>query len=194
MSKTFTTMGWLRDAALIAVFVTGAVVLTSWSTAAQDPLKEFQSHIQDYVALHKKASASVPSIPKNVEDPTIIAQHEMQLANAIRALRSKAKQGDIFTPHAQKAIAAIIKAKLDRNVKATALEDGNPRSPESPAPISLAINATYPSSAPVSTMPPSLLMALPTLPPEVEFRFVGHSLILRDVKANIIVDVMPNAV
>ena len=194
MSKSFATVGWFRYAALFALFLTGAMVLTIWSTAAQDPLKDFQSHIQDYVALHKKASASVPSIPKNVDDPTIIAQHEMRLANAIRALRPKAKQGDIFTPDAQKSIAAIIKAKLDRNVKATALGDGNPRSPESPSPISLAINATYPSSAPVSTMPPSLLMALPTLPPEVEFRFVGHSLILRDVKAIIIVDVMPNAV
>jgi len=136
----------------------------------------------------------VPPVPKNVTDPTIIAQHEQQLAGAIRALRPNAKQGEIFTPAAQKTIAGIIKTRLDSNARTTILGEGNPKSSESSTPINLAVNATYPPSASVSTMPPSLLMALPTLPPEVEFRFVGHSLILRDVKANMIVDVMPNAI
>jgi hypothetical protein len=43
-------------------------------------------------------------------------------------------------------------------------------------------------------VPPSLLMALPTLPETLEFRFVGRSLILRDTKANLIVDLMPDVV
>jgi len=157
-------------------------------------MKAFQSHIQEYVTLHKKAAGSVPAAPKNVNDPTIIAQHEQNLVQAIRALRPNARRGDIFTPDAEKMITAIIKTKLDGNARSTILGDGNPKSPESTVPINLAVNATYPPSAPVSTMPPSLLMALPTLPPEVEFRFVGHSLILRDVKANMIVDFMQNAI
>jgi hypothetical protein len=32
------------------------------------------------------------------------------------------------------------------------------------------------------------------LPPELEYRFVGKSLILRDVKANLIVDIMRDMV
>jgi hypothetical protein len=91
-------------------------------------------------------------------------------------------------------VVKIIKTRLDGNAKSTILGDGNPKSPESAAPVNLAVNAVYPPSAPVSTMPPSLLMALPTLPPEVEFRFVGQTLILRDVQANMIVDLMPNAI
>jgi hypothetical protein len=186
--------GWIRYAALITAFLTGAAVLTVWATTAQDPMKAFQARIMDYVALHKKAAGSIPSVPKNVTDPTIIAQYEQKLTQAIRLLRPKAKQGDIFTPDAQKMVVKIIKTRLDGNAKSTILGDGNPKSPESAAPVNLAVNAVYPPSAPVSTMPPSLLMALPTLPPEVEFRFVGQTLILRDVQANMIVDLMPNAI
>ena len=59
--------------------------------------------------------------------------------------------------------------------------------------MNLAVNSTYPISAPFSTVPPSVLMALPPLPKELEFRFVGRNLILRDTKANMIVDVLPEA-
>jgi hypothetical protein len=38
------------------------------------------------------------------------------------------------------------------------------------------------------------LLRLPQLPKEVEYRFVGRDLILRDVAANLIVDFLPNAV
>jgi hypothetical protein len=37
-------------------------------------------------------------------------------------------------------------------------------------------------------MPPTLLMMLPTLPEEVEYRFVGKHLLPRDTSANIILD------
>ncbi len=54
------------------------------------------------------------------------------------------------------------------------------------------VNATYPPALPLATFPASLLAALPPLPEDIEYRFVGRHLILRDVKANIIVDVLPN--
>lgn len=192
MSNYFTRKSKFKYAVFVALF---AVFVTVWSSRSlsQDATKEIQTHIQNYVALHKKASASVPSKPKDVTDATVLAKHEQQLAQAIRALRPDAKRGDIFTPEVQKTLTAIIQMKLDKNARATILGEGNPKSEESPAPINLAVNATYPTSAPVSTMPPSLLMALPTLPAEVEFRFVGRTLILRDVQANMIVDFMPNA-
>jgi hypothetical protein len=40
-------------------------------------------------------------------------------------------------------------------------------------------------------MPPLLLAELPPLPEEVEYRFVGSDLILRDVQASLIVDFAP---
>ena len=127
MTASLVTTGKLR-AALLGVLLASASLLHTRPIVAQDAMKEFQTRVQEYVALHKKANASIPSAPKNVNDPTIIAQHEQQLAQAIRTLRSGAKRGDIFTPAAQKAIAAIIKTKLDSNAKAAILGDGNPKS------------------------------------------------------------------
>jgi hypothetical protein len=40
----------------------------------------------------------------------------------------------------------------------------------------------------MSTMPPDILAALPQLPEELEYRFVGDRLILLDTKAHVIVD------
>ena len=39
-----------------------------------------------------------------------------------------------------------------------------------------------------------LLASLPPLPEEIEYRFVGKHLILRDAKANLIIDYIPNAI
>ena len=59
----------------------------------------------------------------------------------------------------------------------------NIRYKSSPGPLARAMEKTYTDS---------VLMALPTLPKELEFRFVGRDLILRDTHANLIVDFLPN--
>jgi hypothetical protein len=41
-------------------------------------------------------------------------------------------------------------------------------------------------------VPPNVLAALPTLPKDIDYRFVGKHLILRDTRANLIVDYMLN--
>jgi hypothetical protein len=50
----------------------------------------------------------------------------------------------------------------------------------------------YPSTWPLQTFPPTLIATLPKLPPELEYRFVDNALILRDTKANIVVDFVLN--
>ncbi len=47
---------------------------------------------------------------------------------------------------------------------------------------------------PLETFPPALLRKLPDLPPDLEYRIVGRSLLLRDVKANLIVDILRDVV
>ena len=58
----------------------------------------------------------------------------------------------------------------------------------------LKVNDIYPSTVPLITFPPSLLQSLPPLPEGLEYRFYGRHLILRDVKANIVVDILRNVV
>jgi hypothetical protein len=38
------------------------------------------------------------------------------------------------------------------------------------------------------------LLKLPELPPELAYRFVGHDLALKDIKAGLIIDLIPNAI
>ena len=68
------------------------------------------------------------------------------------------------------------------------LRDTEP-SPSTP----IAVNADYPMDQPVQSMPPSLLQQLPQLPRGLEYRFVGRTLIMRDVEANLIVDYLNEA-
>ena len=60
--------------------------------------------------------------------------------------------------------------------------------------VRLQVNARYPASEPLQTIPPNLLANLPQLPEDMEYRVVGKDLVLRDVDANIIVDFIPNAI
>jgi hypothetical protein len=59
---------------------------------------------------------------------------------------------------------------------------------DNPAGTPVRINGRYPGAVPMSTMPPDILAALPQLPEELEYRFVGDRLILLDTKAHVIVD------
>jgi hypothetical protein len=67
---------------------------------------------------------------------------------------------------------------------------------DAPAPksVTLKVNARYPDSQPLPTMPPNILASLPRLPEQLEYRIIGRNLILRDVPANLIVDFIPNAI
>jgi hypothetical protein len=56
------------------------------------------------------------------------------------------------------------------------------------------VNSVYPKDAPLSTVPPDVLLTLPPLPEDVQYRFVGKHLILYDAKANLIIDFMLNAI
>ena len=54
------------------------------------------------------------------------------------------------------------------------------------------VNQRYPQGAPLQSTPPSLLLNLPPLPKELEYRIVDSTLVLRDEGANVIVDFVPN--
>lgn len=56
------------------------------------------------------------------------------------------------------------------------------------------VHADYPAGRSIPLMPTCLLIALPRLPPELQYAFVGRDLILRDVHAGLIVDFVPRAI
>ncbi len=59
---------------------------------------------------------------------------------------------------------------------------------------SLRVNDAYPEGIPLQSTPPSLLLNLPPLPPEMEYRVSGRCILLRDIEANLIVDFICDAI
>ncbi|HEY3157777.1 MAG TPA: hypothetical protein VGJ78_02355 [Vicinamibacterales bacterium] len=85
-----------------------------------------------------------------------------------------------------RAVKADVKEELKENTEERTEEGGKP--------VVLKINAIYPPDTPLPSTPPQVLMNLPKLPDQLEYRIVGKNLIMRDVEANIIVDFVPNAI
>ena len=60
--------------------------------------------------------------------------------------------------------------------------------------VQLQVNAKYPSNLPLQSTPPTLLMNLPPLPKELQYRIVGSALVLYDMSSGLVVDFIPGAV
>jgi hypothetical protein len=152
-------------------------------------LEGFLLGVNQYVAVHQKLEDTLPKLSKEAT-PADIDKHQRALAPLIQNARRDTKQGDIFTPESQ----AVIKRLLARvfggpdgaALKASIMD-------ENPGVPALKVNDRYPDTVPVSTIPPQVLQGLPRLPEEMEFRFVGNTLILMDTHAHIIADLIPNA-
>lgn len=152
-------------------------------------LADFKARVDQYVQLRNKADDSAPPL-KKTDEPRDIREAQQALVERIGAARAGAKQGDIFSPE----IAALFRRLLrpeakEKDTKAILKEDKPTR-----AAISLKINGPYPDKQPLATSPPEILLKLPALPKDIEYRFVDKYLILRDARANTIVDYIPNAI
>lgn len=150
-----------------------------------DPLADFASRVAAYASLRDDLAKDLPVLT-GADDPEQVRKVEIALAGRVRAARSSAKQGDLFTPAAAAALRAIFRQMQTETWKA--IMDENPGAFPS------RVNDSYPKSKPLSTMPPALLEQLPKLPDGLEYRVVGAVLILHDTRANLIVDRMPEAI
>jgi hypothetical protein len=187
-----TLSGYLASVVVIVVLALGAHAqsrakpeVNRNSAIAAD----FEKRVGDYMKLRQKAQTGLTA-PKNTDSPEKISEYQQGFAAKIRALRSDVKQGDIFTPEI---------SGLFRNLVHSAFTspDGEKirKSFQRAEPLHglrLDVNQSYPDGIPLQSMPPSLLLNLPQLPKELEYRFVGRELILRDIAPNLIADVLPD--
>jgi hypothetical protein len=151
---------------------------------------DFQKRVEDYVKLRKTAHEGLPKL-KPTKSPDAILSHEHGLAHRIRQLRRQARQGDLFTPE----VSAEFRRLIGITMQGTdAAQIGKSLHRAEPVHLkALRVNQSYPKQVPLQSTPPTLLLNLPKLPPEVEYRVVGRALVLRDVEANLIVDFIPDA-
>ena len=150
---------------------------------------EFKKRIDAYIKIHNEADGKVASL-KKTDDPKEISDREKALGEMIMTLRAGAKPGEIFAPEYQPYFIKIVQDDF----KLRSAEDRKALIVELPAKMKVDINTIYPTTIPLATFPPLLLRKLPDLPNDLEYRIVGRTLILRDVKANLVVDFLRNVV
>ena len=150
-------------------------------------LADFKTRVDKYVELRKKADDTAPAL-KKTEESADIRNSQQMLVERIGLARSGAKPGDIFTPE--------IAAQFKRIIRPESREHGTKEAikADKAENVPFKINGPYPDKQPLATMPPNVLAALPALPKDIDYRFVDKHLILRDTRANLIIDYMLNVI
>jgi hypothetical protein len=155
-------------------------------------LETMSDGIERYLELHQRLEKSLPPLPKEAT-PQQIDTNQRELERLVRKERAGAKQGEIFTAEARPVIlrllATVFGGPDGKNLKASIMDEN----PVDPVKLKVAVNARYPDTVPLTTIPPEVLQTLPKLTEDLEYRFVGDWLILLDTHAHLIADYIPDA-
>jgi hypothetical protein len=154
-------------------------------------LRHFNDGINQYVRLHRRLERSLP--PEHLfDDSEDLSLAADELRTSLVDARPFAREGSIFTP----AVAQVLAARLERAIAGLGTTPGE---------VWIAMNRGYLSGVPeidvndrfppirYARIWPALLEALPALPDELEYRFVDRDLALVDVHANLVVDILKDA-
>jgi hypothetical protein len=160
-----------------------------------EPFKQtLQAYVDQTQPFRKLAAQEAEKVPGKATAETGAEQsvrtRQNSLAEALRTkLRPTAKQGDLVAPATAQAIVSEIQKafntpKRDLLLDELAEQIGTPAN-------AAAATVNQPLSAP--RIPPRLMEVLPPLPKQLEYDFVGRSLVIRDVDADLVIDYVPNA-
>ena len=183
---------------LLAAFLIPCWVWAAQTTASTRQMRgdaqgfrEFSDGVLKYVKLRNSVEAHLQQV-KRADLPERIDVHQQELARGIREARPDARRGDIFTSDASEAIRRAIRGVFQGAQGGAAyatIQQGEPLKQGN-----LRVNRLYPDTGPYTTVPPTLLMKLPTLPDVLAYRIVGRDLILLDVTAGLLVDFLPQVI
>lgn len=189
-------MAWTSRRWLRGVVVFGAIGLIAGGCARQrvDPTEavfvDFERRVNDYMGQRRAVADSVGALNETASQAEI-ALRSASLAAGIQAARASSKPGDIFTTEIAAVFVTLIREEHRRRPPPVQeqREDAQEELPD----FEPEANQLYPTTYPLATFPATLLPLLPQLPEELEYRLVGRHLILRDSEANLIVDVLRDA-
>lgn len=149
----------------------------------------FKERVDKYVKVHNEAESKVPKLTET-SDPAKVHDREAALGAMIKSLRPAAREGDVFGT----SFRTVLEREVHKDFRSRSAADRKALIQELPARMKITVNMIYPAEVPLATFPARLLQKLPELPPELEYRIVGHHIVLRDVTANVIVDVVRDIV
>jgi hypothetical protein len=182
---------------VVVAVACGPALPPATAPAQPDPTFEpFRAALQAYIdqtqPYREQAAQAQESTPGKA-GPTSAATDAVRarqntLAEALRTrLRPNARQGELFVPAAAAAIKHQVAAVFDSPKRDLILDD-------------LAEQNTTPANAPTPRInqkldaprvPPRLIEVLPPLPTQLEYDFTDRTLVLRDVDADVVVDLLP---
>jgi hypothetical protein len=179
----------LGSGVLLLLVGMGLAATTPFAAQDNETIKDFESRVTKYLELRKREAGSAPR-PTNSPEKIVASQQD--LAAKVASLRPDAKRGDIFTPpiadYFRRQISAALAGPHGHKIRSSL------RHAEPVHALTLQVNQPYPQGIPLQSTPPTLLLNLPILPKELEYRFVGRNLVLHDVAPNIIVDFVTDAI
>lgn len=156
-------------------------------------LATMNDRLEQYLDVRGKIERSLPKLPKEAT-PQQIDKNQRAIERLVREARATAKPGDIFTPEArpviQRLLASVFGGPDGKQLKASIMDENQAK----PSAVKLVVNGRYPDTVPLATVPPQVLQTLPKLTEDLEYRFIGDSLILLDVRAHVIADFIEDIV
>ena len=174
----------------VAMLLT-ATVYAQAPTPAVQAFSAFENTTHDYVLMHRRLERRIGPIELSTPVADINRMIDA-LAAAIRVERRDARQGEFFTP----ALAHLLRARIngalsDHQYTADDVRDAGLVDGIDYDRVRLHVNDTFPWVLGVA-MFPCVIEALPPLPPELQYRIVGDDLLLIDIHASLIVDILPH--
>ena len=153
-------------------------------------LRDFNTRIEQYMRIHRHADVLIPHV-KPTSSAKIIIDRRHALAAEIAKERGATAEGSIFNPEIEAYFNRLIHSAYQANARGieATLECTCPVNEEMLKP-----NDVYPEGAEFMVMPSTILLHVPELPSELEYRIVNKDLIIRDREANLIVDILRNAI
>lgn len=152
-------------------------------------IKNFTLRANAFVKLRNRIRGRIPKLSKD-STAEQIAAHKHAFEDAVRAARTGAKPGDIITTDTAEYIRRLIRSEFKGTergeVKKVILEAETGGVP-------LRVNYPYPDAKEFSEVPAKLLLELPLLPKELNYRFAGRHMLLLDKENGLILDYMLNA-
>ena len=149
--------------------------------------QDFQSRLVAYLALRAELAKKLGPMATTT-DSVGLAKHQQQLAAAMQTARRSAQPGDLLPPLVAKQIGETVNADL-RQRSAT---DQRAAFEEVPVRSQPVLNRMYPADKALATVPPLILVKLPRLPDNLQYRFFDRHIVLLDGDTDLIIDYILN--
>lgn len=185
----------LKSYVLFALLTISLFFLCPHVSAGQikinDPvITEFETRAKEYAREREKIERSLPPLSKQAT-PEEVGAHKTAFMKAVQQSRSGLKQGSIFTPeiaaYFKKLMAVQLSVAERAELRKEVIEAENKG-------VAVRVNYPYPSTQEILEIPATLLQALPQLPKQLKYRFVGRHMLLVDRENALIVDYITNAI